>query len=124
MSKQFKQGACQCCDMGAGSCCLTCCCPCIAYYQAAENIGDDNGALYAAGSLIGMSLIPGLGCVMLTILGDKVAKKSGIEDHSIVKSGLCAFCDCCTCYSCTVVAEAQEFKETGAKEGTKEEMAR
>lgn len=89
---EFKQGCCQCCDMGAGPCLLTTCCPCIAYYQAAKNIGDDSALLYLLIGLVGFN------CCSLCILGNGVAKKRGIE-MGLCKSGVCACFDICK-YSC------------------------
>jgi len=105
MSNQFKQGCGECCDMGFGPFCLTCCCPCIAFYQAAEDIGDPNGVLYLIGGLLGFN------CCMLCILGDKVAEQRNIP-MGICMSGVMSCFDCCTCYSCSVVAEAKDIKNT------------
>ena len=93
--------------MGAGPCCLTFCCPCIALYMAAEDVGDPNGVLYLIGGLLGFQ------CCMLTVFGDNVAKMRGI-DMGIPKSAICSCFDWCFCYSCSVVAEAKDIKNTTA----------
>ena len=90
---------------GMGLCCYACWCPCLAYKEAAENIGkDDMGIVYC--------LLPfvELGCCALTLVGDQVAQARGIE-HGVPKSAVCACCDCCTCYSCAVLNESRNYKE-------------
>ena len=71
--------------------------------MAAEDIGDSNGILYLLGGLVGLN------CCILTVLGNQVAKKRNIE-MGIPTSAVCSFFDCCTCYSCSVVAEAKGIK--------------
>jgi hypothetical protein len=101
----FKNGCCDCCGEpgGCGTCCITGCCPCYAFYKAAEDIGDTNGVIYCIGTLFGF------GCCMLTVLGDKVAKESNI-DQGIAKSALCSCCNVFVCYSCAVANEAALIK--------------
>jgi hypothetical protein len=85
---EFKQGCCECCDMGAGPCLLTTFCPCIAYYQAANNIGDDCAIVYL---IVGFC---GLNCCSVCVLGNNVAKKRNIN-MGLCKSGCCALFDAC-----------------------------
>ena len=107
MPESFEMGPCNCCDKGMGMCCYTCWCPCLAYKEAAENIGkEDLGIVYC---LVTFPLE--FGCCVLTVLGDQVAQKRGIE-HGVAKSCLCATCDCCMCYSCSVLNESRLYKES------------
>lgn len=104
MSKEWAQGPCGCCN-DPGLCIYVCCCHCLAYKEAAENIGDDNGLVYC---LVDFPL--GFGCCVATMLGDKVAEKRGIES-SLGKSAMCACCDACVCYSCSFVNESRLYKQ-------------
>mmetsp|Transcript_25792 Transcript_25792/g.29801 ORF Transcript_25792/g.29801 Transcript_25792/m.29801 type:complete len:134 (-) Transcript_25792:386-787(-) len=109
---KLKNGPCDCCGEpgGCGNCCLTFWCPCYSFYLAAENIGDDNGLLYCIGTLLGF------GCCMLTVLGQKVAERQGV-DMGIGKSMCCACCDCCVCYSCAIGNESELIKLANADGG-------
>ena len=69
-------------------------------------MGDDNGWIYCIGTLV-----PYVGgCVVLTLLGEKVAEKRGIES-SVPKSFCCSVFNGCTCYACTVYNESKSYKE-------------
>ena len=87
---------------------MTCCCPCIAYLQAAKNINPEssNGILYCL-----MTYPLGFGCCALIALAEEVAEKRGIDTGGVACSAVKAFFDCCMCYSCTVVYEARLHKE-------------
>jgi len=52
---------------------------------------------------------------MLTVLGQKVAEKNGVE-MGIGKSAVCALCNCCVCYSCAIVNESEIIKLANAGE--------
>ena len=106
MPDKFEMGPCGCLDKGMGACCYICWCPCLAYKEAAENIGkEDLGIIYC------LATFPlGFGCCVLTALGDQVAQARGIP-HGIAKSCLCACCDGYCCYSCSVVNESRLYKE-------------
>jgi len=51
---------------------------------------------------------------MLTVLGQKVAEKNGV-DMGIGKSAVCALCNCCVCYSCAIVNESEIIKLANAE---------
>lgn len=99
---EWDQGACGCTN-DIGTCCYTCWCPCLAHKEVADNIGDNNGVLYCLVSFCG------LGCCVLTALGNTVAEKQGI-DSNICSSAIKSLCDCICCYSCTVVNESRLIK--------------
>lgn len=82
---------------------MTACCPCIAIYQAAEDIGDDNGIILSIGTLLGF------GSCMYCLMADKVAKKRGI-DQGMPMHCCCICFDPCTCFSCAVINEARLYK--------------
>uniref|UniRef100_A0A6U1RTP9 Uncharacterized protein n=1 Tax=Cyclophora tenuis TaxID=216820 RepID=A0A6U1RTP9_CYCTE len=104
ISKNFDMPPCGCCQ-DVGLCCYVCWCPCLAYNEAANNIDSPNGIGYC---LITFPLE--FGCCALTILGDEVARKEGIQ-MGLLTSGLCAFVDCCVCYSCRVVNQSRIHKQ-------------
>ncbi|CAJ1959818.1 unnamed protein product [Cylindrotheca closterium] len=115
MPEKFTNGPFGCCGNpgGCGTCCMTACCPCYAFYTAAEDIGDSNGALYCVATLLGF------GPCMLCLLADKVAQARNI-DQGMPMHALCACCECVTCFSCAVVNEAKLYKEqSGAPGGQK-----
>ena len=85
-----------------GGCCLASFCPCFAFMEIAENIGD-NGTLYCIAPFCG------LGCCVLAALGDNVAKKRQIQSD-MCTSCCKAFCDGFICYSCTVLNESRVYK--------------
>ncbi|CAB9502191.1 expressed unknown protein [Seminavis robusta] len=105
---QWQQGPCECTN-DVGLCFYSWCCLCLAVKEAADNIDDPNGLLFC------LATFPcGCGCCALTLVGDKVAEKRGIEQK------LCtgAFKSCCTgltCYACTVVKESRLHKQEQAK---------
>lgn len=106
----FDMGACDCLKGGCGLCLYTCCCSCLAYKEAADNIspdGNSNGIVYC---LVTFPL--GFGCCALTVLGDEVARKRGIE-QGMAMSAIKSFFDCCTCYSCSVVHESRLYRDQG-----------
>lgn len=72
--------------------------------EAAENIGDNDGMVYCLMEFPFM-----LHCCVVTVLGDKIAEKRGIP-NSCMQSALSAYCDCCVCYSCTIVNESRMYK--------------
>ena len=111
MSREWEQGPCEC-TKDCGLCLYAWCCPCLAYKEMAENIDDPNGIIYC---LVAFPF--GCGCCMLTMLGDKVAQKRGINE-SIVMAALKAFCDGCCCYSCTVLNESRSYKAQGTGTAT------
>ena len=107
MPDKFEMGPCGCLQKGMGLCCYTCWCPCLAYKEAAENIGKE-----ALGIIYCLATFPlEAGCCVLMFLGDQVAQARGIQDHGIAKSAICACCDGCCCYSCAVLNESRLYKE-------------
>lgn len=99
--------ACECCT-DRGLCCYTMWCPCIAFKEAANNMGSGKGWLYC------LATFPcGLGCCALTLLGKEAAEKRGIE-LSMCKSAWRSFCFPCYGYSCTVVNESRLIKSKSA----------
>mgnify|MGYP005842808007 CR=1 FL=1 len=109
MSNQQQQqlwarGMCQCCDE-MDLTCYVCWCPCLAYKEAAENLGND-GILYCL-----MTFPCCCGCCVLTVLGEETAKRRNI-DVGLPSSALCACLSPCTCYGCTVVHETRLFRES------------
>jgi Cys-rich protein (TIGR01571 family) len=108
MTTHWDQGACECYkDMGI--CVHAYCCPCFAFKEIADNIGDTNGVLYC------LATCPCCcGCCVLTALGKSVADMQGIESN-IVSSGCRSCFDVFCCYSCTVLNESRVIK--AKKEG-------
>lgn len=87
-----------------GDCVYVWCCPCFAFKDAAENIGDENGMLYC------LATCPFcFGCCALTILGSRVAEKGGIG-MGMPQSALCSYFSSCTCYACRVYNESKLIK--------------
>jgi hypothetical protein len=90
------------CFHDVGAFCYTCWCPCFAFKEAAENMGE-------GGNLFCLATTVGCGCCVLTSLGQRAAKTQGIS------AGLCqlaclAMCNAITCYSCVVVHESRVIK--------------
>ncbi|CAB9513497.1 expressed unknown protein [Seminavis robusta] len=113
----WKQGPCECCN-DPGLCCFAFCCPCFAYKEMADNTGDSNGCLYCVATLCGC------GCCVLTMQGDAIAQKRGI-DEGIPLAALKACFDGFVCYSCTVLNETRVMKSEAAGGGVKgQEMQR
>ena len=111
MPEKFDAGCGDCCKPGADVCLYACCCPCFAYKEVSDNIappgqGGFNGWMYCL-----LTYPLGLGLCVLCIVGDEVAKKRGIEQGGIVCSFAKACCDCCVCYSCSVLHESRLYKE-------------
>eukprot|EP00541_Cyclophora_tenuis_P001994 CAMPEP_0116552024 /NCGR_PEP_ID=MMETSP0397-20121206/6265_1 /TAXON_ID=216820 /ORGANISM="Cyclophora tenuis, Strain ECT3854" /LENGTH=116 /DNA_ID=CAMNT_0004076945 /DNA_START=87 /DNA_END=437 /DNA_ORIENTATION=+ len=114
-NKELSMPCCGCCG-DPGLCLWVCCCPCFAFNEAANNIGSQNGIVYL---LVTFPL--GFGCCALTLLGDEVTKKAGIE-MGLCNSALMSCCDCCCCYSCRIVNESRLIKDSEAVTG--QEMER
>jgi len=98
-----------------GDCCYVAFCPCLAFKDAADNIGDANGMMYC--------LLPflGLTCCAATLIGNEVSKKGGFE-YGMLKAGGCAYFDGCVCFSCRMYAESKDIKaasEAPASDGMK-----
>mmetsp|Transcript_11592 Transcript_11592/g.17016 ORF Transcript_11592/g.17016 Transcript_11592/m.17016 type:complete len:117 (+) Transcript_11592:83-433(+) len=107
MSNEWDQGPGECCN-DSGLCCYTFCCPCLAFKEAADNIGKDDAAwLYCL-----LTFPVPFGCCSLTHLGTVVAEKAGIAEE-IPMSAVKSCFDCCCCYSCTVVNQSRKIKAAG-----------
>lgn len=111
MPEKFDMQPCECCKGGAGLCLFAMCCPCFAYKEAADNItpagaGGSTGCLYCV-----LTCPLGFGCCALTVLGDEVAQKRGIENGGVMCSCLKATFDGWCCYSCSVLHESRLYKE-------------
>ena len=106
MSKELDMPCGGCCQ-DPGLCIYTWCCPCFAFNEAASNVGSQNGIIYC------LMVFPlGFGCCALTMLGDEVTSKAGIE-MGLPGSACNSCCDCVTCYSCRIVHESRLYKESG-----------
>jgi len=64
--------------IGTGGCCLTCCCPCISFCQAAENSKvDELGIAYLVFGFLGFN------CCSAVALGMHVEEKRGLKPHGV-----------------------------------------
>ncbi|CAB9501184.1 number regulator [Seminavis robusta] len=111
--QQWEMGLCQCCSQ-MDLCCYLCWCPCLAYHEAAENMGSD-GMVYCL-----LTFPLPLGCCVLAVLGEEAAKRRGI-DVGIPSSALCACLNPLTGYSCSVVHETRKIRQESVK---KQQMER
>mmetsp|Transcript_27753 Transcript_27753/g.41995 ORF Transcript_27753/g.41995 Transcript_27753/m.41995 type:complete len:125 (+) Transcript_27753:62-436(+) len=104
-NNNWEQGPTECCN-DVELCCYTYWCACLAYKEAATNVGVSDGESW----LYCISTFPlGCGCCALTFLGGVVAEKQGIQEDIVVSAVKSCF-DCCLCYSCTVVNESRKCK--------------
>eukprot|EP00540_Astrosyne_radiata_P018609 CAMPEP_0116846764 /NCGR_PEP_ID=MMETSP0418-20121206/14029_1 /TAXON_ID=1158023 /ORGANISM="Astrosyne radiata, Strain 13vi08-1A" /LENGTH=176 /DNA_ID=CAMNT_0004478073 /DNA_START=277 /DNA_END=805 /DNA_ORIENTATION=- len=107
--KHFRMACCGCC-MDPVLCCYVACCPCFAFYEAAENIGSDKGFIYLIATLLGF------GCCALGDLTNDVAEKAGVE-MTFPCAMVYALFDGCFCYSCRSVYESRLIKKEAAPDG-------
>eukprot|EP00584_Thalassiosira_punctigera_P010404 CAMPEP_0172528790 /NCGR_PEP_ID=MMETSP1067-20121228/3053_1 /TAXON_ID=265564 ORGANISM="Thalassiosira punctigera, Strain Tpunct2005C2" /NCGR_SAMPLE_ID=MMETSP1067 /ASSEMBLY_ACC=CAM_ASM_000444 /LENGTH=178 /DNA_ID=CAMNT_0013312755 /DNA_START=100 /DNA_END=636 /DNA_ORIENTATION=+ len=98
--------------IGAGGCCLTVCCPCVAFCKAAEDSKvDDLGIAYLVLGFLGFN------CCSLVALGMHTEEKRGLKKHGMAWHVLQSCFDGCTCHSCRVVNECKVYAAQGAVGG-------
>jgi len=107
--KDWDMPCCGCCQDPL-LCIYTCCCPCFAYFEAAENIGSNNGFIYLLAVLLGFD------CCTLGVMAEEVAQRAGIE-LGLMPAMLYACLDPCCCLSCRTVHQSRLIKAQGAPGG-------
>ncbi len=102
--QEWKNSLCGCFD-DLGSCCLTCCCPCVQYGMNHEKVHKDGCCMQ--GLLFCLLSCCGLSCCIHSALRSNVRQKYNIPE------GCSDCCTTCFCSGCAICQEARELKDRG-----------
>ncbi|XP_028774073.1 cell number regulator 2-like [Neltuma alba] len=99
---QWTTGLCDCCE-DPGNCCLTCCCPCVAFGQSAEVIDKGNTSCACAGLVFYVLSYVGCVCLYSFTYRGKLRGLFNLPEEPCN--------DCCIHFWCTSCALCQEYRE-------------
>jgi len=93
------------CFSDLGTCCMTCCCPCVQYGQNYEAIHKQG--CFSNGAIFTILAYCGLSCLVHKDLRRDIRQRHGLEEG-------CGDClTTCCCPVCAICQEAREIKSRG-----------
>ncbi|KAL1551240.1 Protein PLANT CADMIUM RESISTANCE 11 [Salvia divinorum] len=99
----WSTGLCDCCD-NVNICCLTCCCPCVAFGRIAEIVDRGSTSCGVSGALYSMIFcMSGCSCLYSCFYRSKLRGQYFLEEQPCT--------DCCVHWCCETCSLCQEYRE-------------